>query len=111
MKFLIWFGCFLTASILNIILGYAIGIKAGYLVIYFAVFFVSKKLCAKWDEYKEEKESKKRRVQSRVYAVQNAESTTSYKICFCRKCGERLLDNSRFCSNCGTQIVGEKEYE
>lgn len=27
------------------------------------------------------------------------------KICFCRKCGERLLDNSRFCSKCGTEVV------
>ena len=27
------------------------------------------------------------------------------KICFCRKCGEKLIDNSRFCSKCGTEIV------
>lgn len=27
------------------------------------------------------------------------------KICFCRKCGEKLIDNSRFCRKCGTEIV------
>lgn len=38
MKVLIWVGCFIVASILNTILGYASGIKAGYLVFYLAVF-------------------------------------------------------------------------
>ena len=27
------------------------------------------------------------------------------KICFCRKCGEKLLDRSNFCRKCGTEIV------
>ena len=27
------------------------------------------------------------------------------KICFCRKCGEKLVDNSKFCRKCGTEIV------
>lgn len=27
------------------------------------------------------------------------------KICFCRKCGEKLIDNSKFCRKCGTEIV------
>ena len=27
------------------------------------------------------------------------------KIQFCRKCGERLIENSRFCRKCGTEIV------
>lgn len=27
------------------------------------------------------------------------------KIRFCRKCGEKLIDNSRFCRKCGTEIV------
>ena len=28
-------------------------------------------------------------------------------ICFCRKCGEPLVDSSRFCRKCGTEIVKE----
>lgn len=27
------------------------------------------------------------------------------KIRFCRKCGEKLIENSRFCRKCGTEIV------
>lgn len=27
------------------------------------------------------------------------------KICFCRKCGEKMIDNSKFCRKCGTEIV------
>ncbi|MBO5891838.1 MAG: zinc ribbon domain-containing protein [Oscillospiraceae bacterium] len=29
------------------------------------------------------------------------------KICFCRKCGEKLVDNSRFCVKCGAEIIKE----
>lgn len=29
------------------------------------------------------------------------------KVLFCRKCGEKLIDNSQFCCKCGTQIVKE----
>lgn len=27
------------------------------------------------------------------------------KICFCRKCGEKLADDSNFCRKCGTEII------
>lgn len=30
---------------------------------------------------------------------------TTDKVCFCRKCGEKLIDSSRFCRKCGTEIV------
>lgn len=29
------------------------------------------------------------------------------EIRFCRKCGERLIDNSQFCCKCGTEVVKE----
>lgn len=29
------------------------------------------------------------------------------EICFCRKCGERLINGSQFCRKCGTQVVKE----
>lgn len=29
------------------------------------------------------------------------------RIRFCRKCGEKLIDNSRFCRKCGTEIIEE----
>ena len=58
MKVLIWFGCIFVATILNTLLGYVTGIKAGYLVMYFGVYFVARKLCQKWDERKKFKVSK-----------------------------------------------------
>ncbi len=30
------------------------------------------------------------------------------KIVFCRKCGEKLIENSQFCAKCGTQVVAVK---
>ena len=34
-------------------------------------------------------------------------ATTTDQIRFCRKCGNKLLDNSKFCSKCGTEIISE----
>lgn len=59
MKVFIWIGCIFVATLLNTLLGDIIGIKAGYMVFYFVVCFVAKKLCDKWDEYKEAKEKEK----------------------------------------------------
>ena len=36
--------------------------------------------------------------------IQNKTIETE-NICFCRKCGEKLLDNSQFCRKCGTEVV------
>jgi ribosomal protein L40E len=161
MKVLIWIGCFLVASILNTILGYATGIKAGYLVFYFAVYFVAKKLCNKWDERKSIKKATETKPKDTITTENKCEmcghvcdKTTAAKIeddmgvryrnlcdaCmeiynttpneptdlaesveskieepvssaaqiqFCRKCGEKLMGNSRFCRKCGTEIVKE----
>ena len=30
------------------------------------------------------------------------------KICFCRKCGNKLLEDSLFCSKCGTKVISEE---
>ena len=36
-----------------------------------------------------------------------AEPATASQILFCQNCGEKLIENSRFCCKCGTQIVKE----
>ncbi len=102
MKVLIWIGCLFVATILNTLLGYTTGIKAGYLVFYFAVYFVAEKICNKWDKHKEAKEIKIKATTSTKVNIAEAND-----ICFCRKCGEKLLDRSQFCSKCGTKIVKE----
>lgn len=125
MKVLIWIGCFLIATILNTILGYVTGIKAGYLVFYLVVYFVAKKLCEKWDQRKHKddtasnadepgsSEQNHSDQEEAIYFVPVVEAEYNIsninKICFCRKCGERLIDNSRFCRKCGTEIVNMEE--
>ncbi len=55
MKVLICLLTFLVATFLNALLGYATGIKVGYLLFYIAVYFVAKKLCQMWDQRKQNK--------------------------------------------------------
>lgn len=49
MKVLIWVSCFFVFTLLNEIIGYAIGIKAGYLVLYLVCAAAAKALCNKWN--------------------------------------------------------------
>ena len=110
MKVLIWIGCFFVATILNTLLGYATGLKAGYLVFYFAVYFVAKKLGNKWDEYKAAKaEQKKVTQQQNIVIEEKAAVEDVNQVRFCRKCGEKLLNNSQFCRRCGTEIILNEE--
>lgn len=109
MKVLIWIGCFFVATILNTILGYATGVKVGYLIFYFAVYFVAKKLCNKWDEHKEAKTAKKKTTQQQNMVVEEkALVENADQVRFCRKCGEKLLNNSQFCRKCGTEVKVEE---
>ena len=98
MKVLIWIGCVFVATILNTLLGYATGIKVGYVIFYFAVYFVAKKLCEKWDQYKEKKDKQK---YDDYIAKRNSASIEEDN--FCKKCGEKLIDNSKFCRKCGCE--------
>lgn len=42
-----------------------------------------------------------------TYTTQNV-SMESSKTAFCRKCGNKLLEDSRFCNKCGTEIINEE---
>lgn len=44
---------------------------------------------------------------AKQYIYPSQEQLEEQKICFCRKCGEKLIDSSRFCSKCGTEVVKE----
>ena len=52
-----------------------------------------------------------KKVQLKYVEEQDVESTeavkTTDKICFCRKCGTYLAEDSRFCRKCGTKIMEE----
>ena len=50
-------------------------------------------------------ESYKPDVPNHLPELNNKPVVDADKIQFCRKCGERLIENSRFCRKCGTEIV------
>lgn len=130
MKVLIWISTFFVGTIINTLIGYVIGIRAGAVLLYIAEYFVAKKLCEKWDEHKCAKEastvetSTKRVMPGEIttdnqlvynqvdttgdQTVSSQNETTVFKtIQYCRRCGFKLVEGSKFCSKCGTKI--EKE--
>lgn len=138
MKVLIWFSTILVATVLNGLLGYITGIKAGYIVFYIAVYFVAKRLCKAWDEHKVDKEvktnphpdtkdaekvdtfsisdfSSNKSLSETALETENIEVTDistanqEPQIVFCRKCGTKLIEGAEFCKKCGIRKIREEE--
>lgn len=126
MKFLIWFLCIFANALIATLIKET-GVILGAIptvVLYGATIWLSRTLCKKWDEHKENKEAA-RKAQShpspqptsiKVTAPQTTpvkmtasdpipHNPNNDKICFCRKCGEKLIDGSKFCRKCGTEVV------
>lgn len=40
-------------------------------------------------------------------AVSSRESTTCSEICYCRKCGQKLVAGSLYCNKCGERVVNQ----
>ena len=130
MKVLIWFGCIFVATILNTLLGYVTGIKAGYLVMYFGVYFVARKLCQKWDERKKFKSDREEPSAGEGGNGINPSANASWQ-CSCGRihlpyetscvCGKSKLEHKserfqpitaaevinkiRFCRKCGETLI------
>jgi len=51
MKIIIWIAVIYAGTVLNLLLGYITGIRAGALVLYFVEAWAARKLCQKWDEH------------------------------------------------------------
>ncbi len=66
--------------------------------------WLARTLCKKWDEHRANKTVEKNVT---VQEISPIEEVNNDKVCFCRKCGEKLIDNSQFCRKCGTEIVKE----
>ena len=119
MKVLIWVLClFLNALITTIIKDNGVILGAIPTVILYGVtIWLARTLCKRWDERKTDKTpdqtvkddvspaSDKSNDTPATTIVEPADSTA--RIQFCRKCGEKLVENSRFCRKCGTEIVKE----
>ena len=84
MKVLIWIGTLFVATLLNVLLGEAIGFRAGGLLLYDVVYFVAKKLCDMWD------------------ASHPKEDPGSVR--YCKGCGAKLDGDTKFCRACGKPV-------
>ena len=104
MKVLIWVICiFVNALITTIIKGSGVILGAIPTVILYGVtIWLARTLCKKWDEHKA---AKLPTPSSNIDP--KTEEVAENKIRYCRKCGEKLVENSRFCRKCGTEIVKE----
>ena len=118
MKFLIWFLCILANSIITTIIKEA-GVILGAIptvILFGATMWLAKTLCKKWDEHKENKDTAKKAQTQPVPQPAPVKPAASQpasqipvndKICFCRKCGSKLMDDAAFCNKCGTQVIKE----
>ena len=114
MKFLIWFLCILSNPIIITLIKKA-GVILGAIptmILFGATSWLAMTLCKKWDKHKENKEAAKK-APTQPTSVKPAtpqpvsQIPTNNKICFCRKCGSKLMEDAVFCNKCGTQIIKE----
>lgn len=97
MKFLIWFLCILANAIITVLINNA-GIILGGIpsaLMFAATFGLARTLCKKWDAHKE------------YGGMEKDILRADNQIRFCKKCGERLLENSKFCRKCGAEVHQE----
>ncbi len=117
MKALIWIGCFIGASCAQVLLKYA-GIEGALpaIMVYGGMMICGRLLCEKYEE-KQKKESDANATISILDEVSDVDEQaeqefvekTPARITCCRKCGEKLVENSKFCNFCGTAIAKKRD--
>lgn len=106
MKVLIWFLCIFANALITTLIKEAGVILGGIptALMFAATLWLARTLCKKWDEHKENKAVEQN---APVQVAKATPADTTDQVRFCRKCGEKLIDNSQFCRKCGTQVVKE----
>lgn len=104
MKILIWILCILAnVSITTILKQNGVILGAIPAVILFSLTMgCARTLCIKWEEHKN---NKQKRIIATTETIGEEVDEINDKIVFCRKCGFKLIDDSEFCSNCGTNVI------
>lgn len=127
MKILIWALSIVITSIVAVLIKSA-GITLGAIptmILYAPLFFITPKLCEKWDGYKTKKDMQKKEAPSAIVpnesasntnlqSANNRESDTTAthvkqaiaykKRLYCRHCNAELPDGSAFCNKCGEKV-------
>lgn len=114
MKVLIWLLCGLVGTSITTLLN-TNGIYLGGLptvALWGVLFFLTKTLCKEWDDHKRRKQSTSASspvpsTGSHPVPVSQSAGINTPQILFCRKCGEKLIENSQFCRKCGTEVKKE----
>ena len=120
MKALIWvLSCILPYSIITTICrenGVLLG-AIPTVILFFILSSIAGVLCKKWSTKKATEQPQPKDIPpapatTGVYKVKRVEripvkeqDNAPNKICFCRKCGEKLLEDSKFCRKCGTEVI------
>lgn len=127
MKILIWALSIIITSIVAVLMKSA-GITLGAIptmILYAPLFFITPKLCKKWDEHKVQKDVQDKKVpsaivpnrttintnsQSVIYRESDATATqvkqpiAHKKKVYCRQCNAELPEESAFCNKCGAKV-------
>ncbi len=105
MKALIWFLCIFANALITTLLKESGIILGGIptVLLFAGTMWLARTLCKKWDTHKANKEVQQNSLKQNQQPILENDN----QILFCRKCGERLIDNSQFCRKCGTKIVEE----
>ena len=112
MKALIWIVCVICASIVQVLMKWAgIGGAIPAMLVFGGMYGSARALCKKYDERKARKTAEKAAHTNQNIVVKEI-STPATKpshppIIFCRKCGNKLIEGSEFCSSCGTAVIKE----
>lgn len=94
MKVLIWIGCIFVNAIITTLFKQN-GIILGAIptvLLYLGAVYLARYLCKLWDERKTEKK------------IQEGKNTFKHKNYFCKECGQRLIDQGKFCNKCGSVV-------
>lgn len=106
MKVLIWFLCIFACAIITSLIKET-GIILGAIptvILFTGTMWLARTLCKKWDEHNKNKATK----ESAPVPKPQPTAENNDHVRFCRKCGEKLIDNSQFCRKCGTEVVKEQ---
>lgn len=106
MKVLIWILTFFIGTVINTLIGYATGIRAGGVLLYIVEYFIAKKLCESWDENHPTETSDTTEGSSSLNtATADTDPSTRF---VCKKCGNYSTGWYQTCPHCGAVGAMEK---
>lgn len=106
MKVLIWILTFFIGTVINTLIGYATGVRAGGVLLYIVEYFIAKKLCEKWDESHPSETSDTTDGSSSLNTA--IEDTDPSKRFVCKKCGNYSSGWYQTCPHCSAVGTMEK---